>query len=46
MDTRGEAECLFRRAFLRIIEGPALVGTFSGKKRESFLDGLVFNGTA
>ena len=41
-----EAESLFRSAFTRILETQALVETFSGKKREAFLDGLAFNRTA
>lgn len=41
-----QAESLFRRALVRILEDQALVTTFSTKKRENFLDSLVFNGAA
>jgi len=41
-----QAESLFRRALARILEDQALVTTFSTKKRENFLDSLVFNGAA
>ena len=39
-----EAESLCRRAFARILEEQACIETFSSKRRETFLDGLVFNG--
>jgi hypothetical protein len=41
-----EAESLFRLALARILEDQLLVETFSTKKRDKFLDSLVFNGTA
>lgn len=39
-----EAEDLFRRALTHILKDETLVEIFSTKKREVFLDGLVFNG--
>lgn len=41
-----EAESLFRLALVRILQDQALVTTFSTKKRENFLDSLVFNSAA
>jgi len=41
-----EAESLFRLALVRILEDQALVTTFFSKKRENFLDSLVFNSAA
>jgi hypothetical protein len=41
-----KAEILFRLALVRILQDLALVTTFSTKKRENFLDSLVFNSAA
>ncbi len=41
-----EAETMFRRALVQILEGQELVVTFSTKTRENFLESLVFNGAA
>jgi hypothetical protein len=41
-----KAEILFRLALVRILQDQALVTTFSTKKRENFLDSLVFNSAA
>jgi hypothetical protein len=37
------SEDLIRRAFIRILENPELLETFAGKKREEYLDSLVYS---
>lgn len=41
-----EAETLFRLTLLRVLQDQALITTFSTKKRENFLDSLVFDAGA